>query len=152
MMFSVLAEMHKPVQFLYVLCPVSDQQADWADVSSVSNLPGASSSVHWRVNTSSVTREELPWENVQDAIWRAECMLQLAFVCVVHVNVGECQTIQRRVMSFWVPWNGKAFLDEPREHKFFQSGCVLTDTVIVFVCLSCHFSSSPPSPPPAKGL
>jgi hypothetical protein len=43
-----------------------------------------------------------------------------ACLCVVHVHVGECRTMQRRVVNFLVPSNSKAFLDEPREHQFFS--------------------------------
>lgn len=59
---------------------ILDQQADWADVSFVGNLFSPSSSVHWWINTSGVKREELPWEDVQDAIWRTKCRLLKVFM------------------------------------------------------------------------
>jgi len=60
-----------------LMCLILDQQADWADVSPLSNLLSPSSSVHWWIHTSGVEREELSWEDVQDAVWRAQCMWSL---------------------------------------------------------------------------
>lgn len=76
---------------------IADQQADGTDVPSAGDLSGAAPAVRGRVHPASVEGQELPREDVQDAVRRSGGVWGVLRVCMsqVHLPRGAPEAVDR---------------------------------------------------------